>query len=99
MKGMIVNIYKHNKHDTTNSGVTSQAYDALLVGEGIPEIFEASGRPILKLVKRHLFGNPVPYLHVQPVEGTGYMFGGNFVYSSDSRFPNDYPLPVHDRQE
>ena len=30
---------------------------------------------------------------------TGYMFGGNFAYSSDSRFPFDYPLGIHDREE
>ena len=27
------------------------------------------------------------------------MFGGNFVYTSDSRFPSDYPIPIHDRFE
>ena len=32
----------------------------------------------------------------------GSMMGGNFVYSSDSRYRNrvnDYPTPVHDRVE
>lgn len=33
----------------------------------------------------------------------GWMFGGNFVYSSDSRFaalvPGSYPIPVYDRRE
>ena len=27
------------------------------------------------------------------------MFGGNFVYSSDSRFPSDAPIKIHDRIE
>ncbi len=27
------------------------------------------------------------------------MFGGHFIYSSDSRFPTMSPLPVHDRFE
>ena len=27
------------------------------------------------------------------------MFGGNFIYTSDSRFPNDYPIALHDRVE
>jgi hypothetical protein len=49
------------------------------------------------------------YLHAEPVDGerdarregktVGPMFGGNFVYTSDSRFPNKYPIPVHDRWE
>jgi len=29
----------------------------------------------------------------------GYMFGGNFIYTSDSRFPGVGPIPIHDRQE
>lgn len=31
----------------------------------------------------------------------GWMFGGNFVYSSDSRFReiNGYPIPIYDRRE
>lgn len=36
---------------------------------------------------------------VQPGNAVGPMFGGNFVYSSDSRFPFDYPLGIHDRFE
>jgi len=32
-------------------------------------------------------------------EGVWYMNGGNFVYTSDSRFPADYPIPVFDRVE
>jgi hypothetical protein len=27
------------------------------------------------------------------------MFGGTFIYSSDSRFPSKYPIPLHDRVE
>jgi len=27
------------------------------------------------------------------------MFGGNFIYTSDSRFPNKYPIAIHDRYE
>lgn len=28
---------------------------------------------------------------------SGWAFGGNFVHSSDGRFPNQYPIKVHDR--
>ena len=36
---------------------------------------------------------------VYPKGNVGYMFGGNFIHTSDSRIPNDYPIPIHDRQE
>ena len=29
----------------------------------------------------------------------GWMFGGNFIYSSDSRFPDRRPIAVFDRRE
>lgn len=29
----------------------------------------------------------------------GGMMGGNFITTCDSRFPSDYPIPVHDRFE
>jgi hypothetical protein len=34
-----------------------------------------------------------------PANGVGPMFSGNFAYTSDSRFPANYPLPIHDRYE
>ena len=30
---------------------------------------------------------------------THSMFGGNFIYTSDSRFPSRAPIQVHDRVE
>lgn len=98
-KGMIVEVFRAaDGMDCSINGISSRYTQVLLVGEDIPEIFsEREGLPVVKLVKRVIFGNP--YMHVQPVDGVGYSFGGNFCYTSDSRFPNDYPLAIHDRQE
>lgn len=45
----------------------------------------------------------VPHYSVRPLkesnEGKWLMFGGTYVSTSDSRFPSDYPLPLHDRFE
>lgn len=43
------------------------------------------------------FANVQPGIPGAPVRGG--MMGGNFVTTSDSRFPSDYPIPVHDRFE
>jgi hypothetical protein len=56
----------------------------------------------VKLVTRHLFGRD--YTHVEPVDAPpdgyhGYMAGGTFVWTSDGRFPSDYPLSLHDHVE
>jgi len=97
MKGLLVEVY-HSRNDCTNGGVSSMVYEAVIVGDGIPEIFAPSeNAPALKLVRRIICGSP--YLHLEPVESGQYMYGGNIAYSSDGRFPNDYPLKIHDRQE
>lgn len=101
-KGIHVSVLRSTLGDCTNGGVSSKQDTFLLVGEGIPAVFEARpGEVVLELVKRTLGGQE--YLHVQPkgVPSHRLMFGGNFIFSSDSRFRNvsQYPLAVHDRQE
>lgn len=107
LKGMFVQIIRSGS-DSTNKGVTSPDHgfqSAILVNEPgksnrlpfVSPIFEVSERHPT-LVLREKGGR----LCAEPIErptGVGWMFGGNFIYSSDSRFPNDYPIPVHDRQE
>lgn len=102
-KGLICNIYKDGS-DCTLMGVSSKAKDALLVMEDAPVFEEDECRPTMKIVRRTIGGNE--YIHVQPIgkgrAGTdSYMFGGNFLYSCDSRFGlvSKYPVPIHDRQE
>lgn len=103
-KGMIVSVLRNAElGDCTNGGISSKHNRFLLVGEGVPEIFEESeDMPTMKLVRRSLFGRV--YLHIEPIERpangcVGWMAGGNFAYSCDSRFPNDYPISIHDRCE
>lgn len=101
IKGLSVEIFKNPLGNFTNGGASSRFDHAILVGEGIPEISSPhNGEPVFKLVKRTVFGKE--YRHVEPLDnpqGKWVMFGGNFVYTSDSRFPNDYPLAIHDRIE
>jgi len=104
LKGLIISVYRDaDGHDCTNNGISSKFTRFLLAGEGIPEIFEASEDcPPVRLVKRSIYPNEPDYLHVEPWErptGSGWMYGGNHCYTSDSRFPNHYPLKIHDRQE
>jgi len=98
MKGLYIEVYK-SKYDATNGGVTALVTDAIIVGPDMPALSEANAitRPALRVVERKLFGSI--YRHLEPIEPGQYMFGGNLGYSSDSRFPNEYPLKIHDRQE
>jgi hypothetical protein len=92
--------------DFTNGGVTGgNVSRALLVPIGAEVPNYQSSLPILKVVRRVIGGTA--YLHAEPVVSVpkghaGYMMGGNFVHSSDSRYSTfvcQYPIAVHDRTE
>lgn len=97
MRGIICDIIGQ---DYSNGGISSTDKEVLLVGDNIPEIFESQGRPVVK-IENH-YRDKIRAVEVsREAEGDeiGPMFGGSFVWSSDSRFPADYPVPLHDRFE
>ncbi len=105
-KGMLVSVYRSSHGDCTAGGVTSKLEQLVLVGPGIEGPFEVKeGEPYLELMKKNVgLGE---YMYAVPRNAgdksslVGPMFGGNFVYTSDSRFRKvcAYPIPVHDRWE
>jgi hypothetical protein len=106
LNGYRVRIYKSG-NDTSSQNVVSSKFDnIILVTDGIKgDSFSVmSNEPYIKLVKRNLFGKEV--LSAEPVnfgvDNNHKMFGGTFVWSSDSRFRDDIskqPIPLHDRVE
>jgi len=102
MKGLMVSVLKPAGFpDCTMGGVSSKSDNLILVGDDIVEIFEARPEmPAVYLVNREIGGKP--FVHAEPVDNPtkrGFMAGGNFIYTSDSRFPSQYPISIHDRQE
>jgi hypothetical protein len=104
MKGILVHTLRSPIGDCTNRGVSSRETTFLLVGPGVPEVFEPGSTPVLMLdrvklgEKEYLIARPTD-LDGEPIRG---MAGGNYVWSSDGRFRRDvceYPIPVHDRVE
>jgi hypothetical protein len=114
MKQLLVFVYRNaNNCDCSANGVTSKykqftlLYDCSFdeakqwVEENDPSRIEE----YLYSNPRVLWGKPAPYAEpLQKKPGTNQMFGGNFVYTTDSRFQNatygmDAPLKVFDRFE
>tara|TARA_B100000989_G_scaffold228036_1_gene175109 strand:+ start:527 stop:829 length:303 start_codon:yes stop_codon:yes gene_type:complete len=91
--------FRHPLGDCTNNGLTSvgNSFDLYFDVDSVDNIPDDA----LILVKRNLFGKPAWYAKPASLfkSGTQSMMGGNFVYTSDSRFPGDAPIPVHDRVE
>lgn len=106
MKGLIVFVYRSADGSDCSGGLSSKHTSFVLVGPGIPEIFEPTYKTPPLLLKSKNIGGVYWYAEpTQPVErgNVGYMFGGNFVYTSDSRFGEvvggSRPIAIHDRQD
>ncbi len=106
MKGLHADVYRDaNGGDYTNGGITGRCKTILIVGEGPDtEVFDEDPKyPSVRILRRYIGGST--YIYAVPMEQpakdsmAGPCFGGNFIYSQDSRFRNicPYPIPVHDR--
>lgn len=110
-KGMLISIYRHyiggKAVDNTDGGVSSRATKALLLGPGIPEIFESRTIPVMRLDQNA----DQKTARLVPVDlldaGVWTRFGGNFGYSPNEAFtraveaiygsPFYGAVPIHDR--
>lgn len=106
MKAIGLNVYRSPRlGDCTNGGISAK-YDQLLVlcEDGYIDIDEANPpENLVKLVRRFV-GREIFHLEpVQPPKGAGWMAGGNFADTSDSRFVKKTgfygAVAVHDRDE
>lgn len=104
-KGLSVSVYRSHGQDCTGGGVTADKQSVILIDENggdleAPFTGDETNTVILKRKSSYRWGD---YLYAEPLTKpkncAGPMMGGNFIYSSDSRFPSKYPIPVHDRFE
>lgn len=111
MRYLSVDILRGTMGDCTNNGVTSVAK---CFRENTQFVIQCNDGPITQEdVDRAGYvvlvaGEAGGRMHLKPMEDTWptcykwYMFGGNFAYSSDSRFSrlnNGCPIHIHDRTE
>ena len=102
MKKISTYPFRHPLGDCTNNGLTStgDSFD-LYYSDDLEINLEEVPNDALVLVKRELWGEPAWYAKPAYLlkSNKHSMSGGNFVYTSDSRFPGKAPIPVHDRVE
>tara|TARA_R100000951_G_scaffold100714_1_gene91610 strand:+ start:106 stop:453 length:348 start_codon:yes stop_codon:yes gene_type:complete len=110
VRSQITWVLKNSLGDCTADGLSSKNDKLQLVWSADP-----NGDPIgltpdqvakvpndyLILIVRTIGGTPANYaVPASIAKGNKRpMFGGNFVYASDSRFPSDAPIHIHDRIE
>lgn len=112
-KGLLVFILKSGgKSYDGKANFSSRVDKAVLLPSSdfpdVPEIFEPSNdAPAVVMVKRKIFGGKPAYLTAYPADVDGNpdnvkvcrMAGGCYIEACDSRFPAEYPVPLHDRTE
>lgn len=109
MKQLLSFTLRHSLGDCTNNGLSSKADHAYLVWDIDPlnqdqileDFYNEKGEDFFVIKERFIFGKysmiAVPYTIWK--SGQHSMMGGNFLYTSDSRFPSDAPIAIHDRVE
>ena len=103
MKGLLCELYACQDFPRDTLSVIPENVKYVIIPE-LSGPFEASeDKPELTVVRRMIAGKE--YIHLEPTkerkEGKWLMFGGRFVWTSDSRFRNVFngPIPLHDRYE
>ena len=105
MKGVPVQLYT-TRSDQTDRPRNVYLFDPeLTTGNfSLDEVRELTPEALcLKLVRREICGGH--YLHAEPFDRPdgvgGPMFGGAYVFTSDSRLRDiaEYPIPLHDHFE
>lgn len=109
MKQLLTFPLRNALGDTTNNGLSSKVSNAYLVWDVDPlnedqileDFYNEKGEDFFVAKERSIFGKysmiVVPYTIWK--SGKHSMFGGNFLYTSDSRFPSEAPIAIHDRVE
>ena len=103
MSNILTFVFRNSLGDSTANGLTSKKDSIILhYGDGV-DLTDLTLIPDdeLVLVERQLFGKASWYaVPVKIYKSNKHsMFGGNFIHTSDSRFPGRAPIPVHDRVE
>ena len=109
MKGLTVEVfrgfYRGKVSDSTNGGISSRIDTFTLTGTNPVNGRTVTGpnEPSADFPELVLAPGPLKSVRAVPRDllesGKWVMFGGNFCYTSDSRFPSDQPIKIFDRVE
>lgn len=107
VKGLTAEVFRSSLGDCTNGGISSarrRLYILAPCAEQLCVPFEPEDiRECVEVIHRNV--GHLMYVNCRPLycKNRWYMAGGNFLYTSDSRFQEitgvPYPISIHDRYE
>lgn len=104
LRGLIASIYRNAEFPPSKTMPSALYKQVLIVGEGVPEVFEESPERLTVRLRTTTTLRPLdePRLIVEPLgAGKWVAFGGSFVYSSDIRVLRvlkGHPAPLHEAE-
>jgi hypothetical protein len=107
MKGLSVSIYENKEYgSSSNNGISKHCKSCIITSKDfvISELFKATeDSPEVVIIKRdgRMYQDVIAVPRAVLESGKHYMFGGSFIYSSDSRFNaiSKLPIKLFDRVE
>lgn len=96
-------VYRSSLGDCTNGGISAERRSLYIVSKKKGPFEPQDIRECVYIEQRDVMGSQ--YIDCKPLyfPKRWYMMGGNFLYTSDSRFreitESKYPIPIHDRYE
>lgn len=100
--GLMVDVLKSPFDDCTNKGISSKADSLFIIYDKAPLILTDIRECVTVEKLQTRYGDRVKCRPLYEYNNM-YAFGGNFLYTSDSRFKEitgiEYPVPIHDREE
>ncbi|MEY8424280.1 hypothetical protein AALB52_16370 [Lachnospiraceae bacterium 38-14] len=96
-------VYRSSLGDCTNGGISAERRSLYIVAKTKGPFEPQDIRECVYIEQRDVMGSQ--YIDCKPLyfPKRWYMMGGNFLYTSDSRFREiagaKYPIPIHDRYE
>lgn len=100
---LMAEVYRDSFGDCTNDGISSFSRALYILDDQKGPFEPYDIRQCVYIEKREIMGSE--YVDCKPVfcRNRWYMAGGNFLYTSDSRFKEitgvSYPISIHDRYE
>lgn len=102
-RGLSAEVFRSELGDCTNGGISSEARELYLLGCETSPFYPTDLRQCVMIEGRDVMGEH--YVSAKPIvhRKRWYMAGGNFLYTSDSRYKEitgiSYPVSIHDRYE
>lgn len=100
---LVAEVFRSALGDCTNNGISKDRRRLYILSEQKGPFEPQDIRDCVYIEWREICGEP--YINCKPAyfRKRWYMAGGNFLYTSDSRFrditKSKYPIPIHDRYE